>query len=119
MTVIVGPSGSGKSTLLKGILGECYALSGKVSVASSKMSFADQNPWLSNASVLENITGYCDAGMVAGWYEKVLKCCVLDDDLELWESGDKKVVGSRGINLSGGQRQRVVGVVFKIMRLRH
>lgn len=88
-------------------------------MASSKVSFADQNPWLSNVSVLENITGYCNTGMVDGWYEKVLKCCVLDDDLELWESGDKKVVGSRGINLSGGQRQRVVSVVFKIMRLRH
>lgn len=114
LTVIVGPSGSGKSTLLKGILGESCSLSGKVSVVSSRISFADQNPWLSNTSVLENITGYGDTEMVDGWYEKILKCCVLDEDLEAWESGDKKVVGSRGINLSGGQRQRVVSVVFKI-----
>ena len=40
-------------------------------------------------------------------YWKVIRDCQLEYDLELFEDGDRTMIGENGINLSGGQKQRV------------
>ena len=43
----------------------------------------------------------------ASKYQKVIKCCALEHDLFQWPSGDKTLVGEKGVALSGGQKARV------------
>ena len=40
-------------------------------------------------------------------YRKVIKCCALEHDMTQWPSGDKTLVGEKGVALSGGQKARV------------
>ncbi|KAK4297667.1 hypothetical protein Pmani_029930 [Petrolisthes manimaculis] len=40
-------------------------------------------------------------------YQRVLRACALQPDVDILPQGDRSVIGERGINLSGGQRQRV------------
>lgn len=115
LTVVVGPVASGKSTLLKGILGEVSNTGGTVWVAAQTTAFCDQTPWLRNASVRENIIGYCLWD--AGWYATVVRACALEKDLGRLPHGDQTVVGSEGIALSGGQKQRVVSILGSIPRM--
>ena len=35
-------------------------------------------------------------------YNKILKICQLEEDMEILEGGDETEIGERGINLSGG-----------------
>lgn len=41
------------------------------------------------------------------WYEKVIKMCALEEDLEQLHNGDRTIVGDRGVLLSGGQKVRI------------
>lgn len=105
MTFIVGPVGCGKSTLLKGILGELAPKEGIVTIHSRRTAFVDQNPWVQNDSVRNNIIGpdtYDD-----GWYQTVTHACALDDDIAGLPQRDLTVVGSAGSSLSGGQKLRL------------
>jgi ATP-binding cassette, subfamily C (CFTR/MRP), member 1 len=54
LVAIVGPIGCGKSTMLKGLLGELHCLTGSVIVRGS-VAYHQQDPWILNASVLDNI----------------------------------------------------------------
>lgn len=112
LTMIVGPVGAGKSTLLKAILGEILWDSGSVSVATSRISYCSQSPWLFNATIQENIT-CLDVGMAIdeAWLQTVIHACALDQDLHNLPDGDRTLVGSRGIVLSGGQKQRIVSIL--------
>lgn len=106
LTMLVGKIGCGKSSLLKAIIGEMVIQSGAVSVSSDTIAYCDQNVWLRNATVRDNIIGqspYNEQLMTS-----VLRACALDEDvLSNFPSGDLTLVGSGGIALSGGQKQRV------------
>ncbi|GJR88088.1 RNA-directed DNA polymerase, eukaryota [Tanacetum coccineum] len=40
-------------------------------------------------------------------YEKAIKACALDKDIEAFKHGDLTEIGQRGLNMSGGQKQRI------------
>ena len=102
---VIGPVGSGKSTLLKGMLGEASSSKGFVYANSLEVAFADQNPWVRNSSIKENILG--QSVFNQDLYEAVIDGCELQDDINILPDGDDTVVGSQGISLSGGQKARL------------
>lgn len=40
-------------------------------------------------------------------YEKAIKACALDKDINNFNHGDLTEIGQRGLNMSGGQKQRI------------
>ena len=40
-------------------------------------------------------------------YEKAIKACALDKDVNSFDHGDLTEIGQRGLNMSGGQKQRI------------
>ncbi|KAH7411054.1 P-loop containing nucleoside triphosphate hydrolase protein [Cadophora sp. MPI-SDFR-AT-0126] len=107
LTVIIGPVASGKSTLCKVILGEAPIAQGKVIITSllGKVGFCDQTPYLSNATIRENIIGF--SAFEEARYQEVIRASMLTSDLAGLPRGDHTKVGSKGITLSGGQKSRV------------
>lgn len=106
LTVIVGPVGSGKSTLCKALLGEIPLASGTVSLfQGSRVGYCDQQPFLANQSIRDNVIGSYDFS--SDRYQRVLAMTMLSVDLSTMALGDQAVIGSGGISLSGGQRQRL------------
>ncbi|XP_030838922.1 ATP-binding cassette sub-family C member 9 isoform X2 [Strongylocentrotus purpuratus] len=107
LTMIVGQVGSGKSSLLSAILGEMSTLHGEVrwNRELSTIAYAAQKAWLINASLKENII--FGNQFLPDRYEKVIKACCLQPDIDILPAGDKTEIGEKGINLSGGQKQRV------------
>jgi ABC-type bacteriocin/lantibiotic exporter with double-glycine peptidase domain len=128
ITMIIGPVGCGKSCLLRVILGELQLSGGTVAVTPAEIAYCDQDPWLQNMSIRDNIIAQSNYN--SSWYKDVLHACALDEDLKQLSEGDQTVVGTNGCNLSGGQRQRVVSctnlvflcvwvrvLAYKILRL--
>ncbi|KAK1590443.1 ABC transporter [Colletotrichum navitas] len=107
LTIVVGPVASGKSTLCKVFLGEVPFSSGLVSVLSrnAAIGYCEQNPFLSNGSIKDNIVGFSPFNQAR--YDEILDACMLSKDLLLLPYGDDTKIGSNGIMLSGGQKQRV------------
>ncbi|XP_063952974.1 ATP-binding cassette sub-family C member 9-like [Lytechinus pictus] len=107
LTMIVGQVGSGKSSLLSAVLGEMTTLQGEVrwNREQSTIAYAAQKAWLINASLKENIV--FGNQFSADRYEKVIKACCLQPDIDILPAGDETEIGEKGINLSGGQKQRV------------
>lgn len=102
--------GSGKSTLLKAILGELEHISGSRQMRRGlKVAFCDQEPWLLDQSLKENIVG--SRPFDPEWYERVIDACALAQDITGFSEGDAAPVGSGGSALSGGQKSRVVSVL--------
>ncbi|KAL6698201.1 P-loop containing nucleoside triphosphate hydrolase protein [Trichoderma pleuroticola] len=87
--LLIGPVASGKTTLLKGLLGEVPYCNGKVFLASSRLSWCEQTPWILDL------------------YDQTIKACELEEDFRQLPQGDFTSVGSKGLALSGGQKQRV------------
>jgi ATP-binding cassette, subfamily C (CFTR/MRP), member 1 len=108
ITIIIGKVGSGKSSLLKSLIGEIPLTSGTLHRQFSSSAYCDQQPWLINDTIQNNILG--QAALEARWYDSVVKACALDRDFEELEAGELSLVGSKGISLSGGQKARVVSV---------
>jgi len=106
LTMIIGRIGSGKSTLLKGIIGELPATTGSIHTTFTEAAYCDQQVWLINDTVQNNILG--QSSFEARWYQTIVNACALDKDFSALPLGDRSVVGSKGISLSGGQRARVV-----------
>lgn len=109
INLVVGPTGSGKSTLLRSLIGEVNYAAGSAVLSNSNITvgFVEQVPWISNASIRENIIGdmrWLDQGR----YWDVIKTCALERDLAQLEFGDETICGDNGSVLSGGQRVRVV-----------
>ncbi|KAL7934413.1 P-loop containing nucleoside triphosphate hydrolase protein [Trichoderma chlorosporum] len=107
LTVLIGPTACGKSTLLNVLLGETPFHSGRVLIGSATrgIGYCNQEPFLTNASVRENILGYNSFDQVR--YDEVLEATMLLPDLTTFPQGDLTKVGSNGVTLSGGQKKRV------------
>ncbi len=105
----VGSVGSGKSTLLKAILGEIEHVSGTRQMRrGTKVAFCDQEPWLLDQGIKENIVG--PRPLDQEWYDRVIDACALAQDIADLAEGDGTGVGSGGSALSGGQKSRVVSI---------
>jgi ABC-type multidrug transport system fused ATPase/permease subunit len=107
LTIVVGPVGSGKSTLCKALLGEIPFSQGSV-VLSTRLphvGFCDQNAFLSNSSIKDNIVGFSPFDNER--YTDIIEATALRFDLDRLPQGDRTNVGSDGITLSGGQKQRI------------
>ncbi|KAF2108606.1 P-loop containing nucleoside triphosphate hydrolase protein [Lophiotrema nucula] len=105
LTLLVGPVASGKTTLLKSILGEVPHSSGAVALLESEIAYCDQTPWLTNASVKDNIVGL--SRLDNGYYDKIVYSCDLEQDISTFPNGHDTLIGSKGISLSTGQKQRI------------
>lgn len=107
LTIVIGPTACGKSTLLKALLGETPIHDGRVLIepAARRIGYCDQSPFLTNASVRDNILGY--SSFDEDRYNEVVEATMLLPDLALLPQGDLTKIGSNGVSLSGGQRQRV------------
>lgn len=104
-TMIRGAVGSGKSTILKALLGEVKLKSGTISVFSNSIAYCDQDPWILNTTIEENIVGNSPRDSARLW--KVIRACALEEDVARLPDGILTLAGSEGCNLSGGQKQRV------------
>lgn len=114
---LTGPSGCGKSTLLKILLGWLPGYQGKVlyderdvrdytpEQLQQKMSYIEQNVFLFNTTIRENIT--LGEHFTNEQMEKVLRDSALAGDLANMPQGLDTPVGEEGSALSGGQKQRV------------
>ncbi len=114
---ITGSSGCGKSTLLKILLGWLPEYSGKVLLDGNdareytteqlqeQMGYIEQNVFLFNTSIRENIT--LGENFTEEQLQKALHDSALIQDLQSMPDGLNTVVGEEGRNLSGGQKQRV------------
>ena len=114
---LTGPSGCGKSTLLKLLLGWLPDYEGKITFdgqdaksytpeqLQKQMSYIEQDVFLFNTTIRENITlgeDFTDAQM-----QKALRDSALAGDLAHMPLGLDTPVGEEGSALSGGQKQRV------------
>lgn len=117
-TALVGESGGGKSTMAKLLLREYDVTSGSIkinghdlrdlSLSSLRRSLAyvEQDPFLFNTSVLENIR----FAKPEASRSEVLEACDAANALEFVSNlpeGVDTPVGERGTLLSGGQRARI------------
>ncbi|MBA0840427.1 hypothetical protein Goarm_003011, partial [Gossypium armourianum] len=101
---VCGPVGAGKSSILYAMLGEIPKLSGTVSVFGS-IAYVSQVSWIQSGTIRNNIL-YGNP-MDADKYDKAIKACALDKDINCFDHGDLTEIGQRGINMSGGQKQRI------------
>ncbi|KAI2474051.1 ATP binding cassette (ABC) transporter subfamily C member [Diabrotica virgifera virgifera] len=104
LCAVVGPVGAGKSSLLQLLLGELPLKHGRVQLGG-EVSYSSQEPWLFQSTVRNNIL--FGSPYEKRWYEKVVKVCALERDMEQFPQGDKTIVGEKGVSLSGGQRARI------------
>ncbi|KAK3175676.1 hypothetical protein K4F52_010059 [Lecanicillium sp. MT-2017a] len=103
-TMVIGQTGVGKSMMLRSVLGEATVTHGSIYVQIQRIAYCDQEEWICNVTIRENIIGNLPYDEV--WYNKVATACMLRD-LNEFPLGHLTLAGTRGSNLSGGQRQRV------------
>ncbi|KAH7866679.1 hypothetical protein Vadar_023546 [Vaccinium darrowii] len=101
---VCGPVGAGKSSLLYSILGEIPRSSGTVTIFGS-IAYVSQASWIQSGTIRDNIL--CGKPMVKTKYDKAVKACALDKDIDNFDHGDLTEIGQRGLNMSGGQKQRI------------
>ncbi|KAG6355352.1 hypothetical protein INS49_003314 [Diaporthe citri] len=110
LTIIIGPVASGKSTLCKALLGETSVAHGTTRTGFSpgltRVGYCDQAPYLSTATIRENIVGFSE--FEKDRYDEAVEAAMLRHDLDvLLPEGNHTQIGTDGITLSGGQKQRV------------
>ena len=115
---LVGPSGAGKSTLIK-LLMRFYDVRGGVILLDghdlrdmplaflrTQIGFVQQEPFLFNGTVRENI-GYGDLGADQAGLEEAARAARADEFIRELPDGYDTWIGERGVKLSVGQKQRV------------
>lgn len=112
--ILLGESGSGKSTLLKILAGQIIDYQGDVFIdginlreiqnkyVSNNVQYIDQNVYLFNTSIRNNLTMWNSEQLLPDTLEKIVK----DYQLNFFESLDD-YISENGSNLSGGQKQRI------------
>lgn len=101
--VITGPIGCGKTSLLNAMAGFMKMTGGKLEVDGELLLCG--YPWILNATVRDNITFGSPYDQAR--YDKVVRVCSLQADLDILPAGDRTEIGERGITLSGGQKARI------------
>lgn len=104
VVAIIGPVGSGKTSLFNAILKELPIIKGEM-VVQGEISYCSQEPWLFCDNIQNNIL--FDNDYNEERYKKVCTVCCLNSDFSQFPSGDKTLIGDRGITLSGGQKARI------------
>lgn len=108
VVILTGPVGSGKSIVTRAILGDIATSLGSVQVATGRIAYCSQSPWLPNRTIRDAICRpTVEDRWDETWYQKSIQACCLESDIDDLPDGDSTVVGSKGMNLSGGQKQRV------------
>lgn len=115
---LVGPSGAGKSTMLK-LLMRFYDVRGgailldsrdvrdlPLAFLRSQVGFVQQEPFLFNGTVRENIA-YGDPGAGQAAIEDAARAARAHEFIRELPDGYDTWVGERGVKLSVGQKQRV------------
>lgn len=114
---LTGPSGCGKTTLLKILLGWLPDYTGTILLDGrdaknytaeqirQQMSYIEQDVFLFNATIRENIT--LGESFDESELQKALYDSALAGDLASMPDGLDTVAGEEGRRLSGGQKQRV------------
>ncbi|EDV28837.1 uncharacterized protein TRIADDRAFT_19619 [Trichoplax adhaerens] len=101
---IVGPVGCGKTSLLMTLLGEMTILRGSINMRG-KVAYVPQQPWILPGTIRDNIL--FDKPMRQERYNRILRVCALNKDIEKLPFKDDTRIGERGIQLSGGQKARI------------
>ena len=81
----------------------CYI--GKQVNVGGTLAYVSQSSWIQSGTVQDNIL--FGKTMDKTRYEKAIKACALDKDINDFSHGDLTEIGQRGINISGGQKQRI------------
>ena len=114
---ILGPSGCGKSTLLKLMLGWYSDYQGDIRLGnnnikefseeaiSENISYIDQNVFIFNDTILNNITLTDDFSKEE--INQALQDSALINDMDHFPNGLQTIAGENGDQLSGGQKQRI------------
>jgi subfamily B ATP-binding cassette protein MsbA len=118
MTAVAGYSGAGKSTLVALLLRFIEPQEGRVLVDGvplaavepeswhRRIAFVEQNAFLFNASVRDNI-GYGDLDADAAAIEAAARAAQADGFIAGLPQGYATLIGESGVRLSQGQRQRI------------
>eukprot|EP00250_Pteridium_aquilinum_P021401 c25110_g1_i1 orf=587-2797(+) len=101
---VCGAVGSGKSSLLLALLGEIPKQSGSVQVVG-RIAYVSQNAWIQGGTVRDNIL--FGRPFEKEYYQRTLKACAFEKDIQGFPFGDLTEIGERGLNMSGGQKQRI------------
>ncbi|GKC82991.1 ABC transporter C family member 8 [Tanacetum coccineum] len=69
------------------------------------IDYVSQISWIQSGTIQDNIL--YGKPINRTMYEKAIKACALDKDIEPFKHGDLTEIGQRGLNMSGGQKQRI------------
>ena len=91
LTAIVGSVGSGKSSLLLSMISEPTLIEGSYDIASSKIAYCSQVPWVLAGSIKENIVFGNE--FKPDYFNLVVEACALKDDLDGFAKGAQTMIG--------------------------
>lgn len=69
------------------------------------IAYVSQASWIQSGTIQDNIL--YGKPMDKTKYQKAIKVCALDKDIDSFDHSDLTEIGQRGLNLSGGQKQRI------------